>query len=140
MQVEWFVEITEHHRLVRIAADAADAGQNAFVASGRRSDNGRTEPARPSSRTRPPSRSPRMAAPRTGVEWRGRPLTSIRTIINLISATTTQTGLNVTATDDPTWYHKGVEIADLQMDALHFHRHEWHGDWNYTFTAKPAAT
>ena len=68
------------------------------------------------------------------INWRGRPLTSIRTMIELISATTTQTGLKVTATYDPNWYPKGVKITDTQFNALPLQRHEWHGDWNYTLT------
>jgi len=69
------------------------------------------------------------------MNWRGRPLTSIRTIIELIGATTTQTGLSVTAAYDPNWYPKGVKITDTQMNALPLQRHDWHGDWNYTLTA-----
>jgi transposase len=68
------------------------------------------------------------------MNWRGRPLTSIRTIIDLIGATTTQTGLSVQATYDPNWYPKGVKITDTQMAALPLQRHDWHGDWNYTLT------
>ena len=69
------------------------------------------------------------------MNWRGRPLTSIRTIIELIGATTTQGGLTVQASYDPNWYPKGVKITDTQMDTLPLQRHEWHGDWNYTLTA-----
>ncbi len=66
------------------------------------------------------------------MNWRGRPLTSIRTIIELIGATTTQTGLAVHASYDPNWYPKGVKITDIQMAELPLQRHDWHGDWNYT--------
>ena len=68
------------------------------------------------------------------MNWRGRPLTSIRTIIELIGSTTTQTGLTVHASYDPNWYPTGVKITDTQLDALPLHRHDWHGDWNYTLT------
>ncbi|MDH3680629.1 MAG: ISAzo13 family transposase [Acidimicrobiia bacterium] len=68
------------------------------------------------------------------INWRGRPLTTIRTIIELIGATTTQTGLTVTASYDPNWYPKGVKITDTQMNALPLQHHDWHGDWNYTLT------
>lgn len=74
------------------------------------------------------------------MNWRGRPLTSIRTIIELISATTTTSGLSVQASYDPNWYPKGVKYTNTQMDALPIERHDWHGDWNYTLTANPAAT
>jgi hypothetical protein len=64
--------------------------------------------------------------------WRGRPLTSHETIINLISATTTTTGLTVTAQLDTDHYPTGIEISDRQMKELPIIRNAWHGDWNYT--------
>jgi len=72
------------------------------------------------------------------MNWRGQPLTDIRTIIELIAATTTQTGLTVTATYDPNWYPTGVKYTNTQIEALPLQRHDWHGDWNYTLT--PPAT
>ena len=69
------------------------------------------------------------------MNWRGRPLTSLRTIIELISATTTKTGLTIMAADDPNWYPTGVKITDAQLAAVPLVPHEWHGDWNYTVTA-----
>ncbi|MFB7508385.1 ISAzo13 family transposase [Streptomyces broussonetiae] len=66
------------------------------------------------------------------MNWRGRPLTSHEVIVNSIAATTTRTGLTVRAELDTTAYETGVRIGDGQMDALPLHRHEWHGDWNYT--------
>jgi hypothetical protein len=68
------------------------------------------------------------------MNWRGRPLTSIRTMIELISATTTTTGLTVTASYDPNWYATGIRISNADFDAIPLHRHDWHGDWNYTLT------
>ena len=69
------------------------------------------------------------------MNWRGRPLTDIRTIIELIAATTTDSGLTVQAAYDPTWYQKGVKITDRQMTELPLRPHHWHGEWNYTLTA-----
>jgi hypothetical protein len=66
------------------------------------------------------------------MNWRGRPLTDIRTIIELIAATTTETGLTVQAAYDPTWYPTGVKIPNNDFDAIPLHRHDWHGEWNYT--------
>ena len=68
------------------------------------------------------------------MNWRGRPLTDIRTIIELISATKTTTGLSVQATYDPNWYPKGVKITDRQLTSLPLHPHDWHGEWNYTIS------
>jgi hypothetical protein len=44
------------------------------------------------------------------MNWRGRPLTSLRTMIELISATATTTGLTIQATHDPNWYPTGVKV------------------------------
>ena len=45
------------------------------------------------------------------MNWRGRPLTSYRTVIELISATTTETGLTIRAGRDTEWYQKGIKIT-----------------------------
>jgi hypothetical protein len=66
------------------------------------------------------------------MNWRGRPLTSHETILKLIGATTTATGLTVTATLDTASYPIGIKISDREMAALPITRDEFHGDWNYT--------
>ncbi|MGH9893147.1 MAG: ISAzo13 family transposase [bacterium] len=66
------------------------------------------------------------------INWRGRPLTDIRTIVDLIAATTTTSGLTVGAAYDPEWYPTGVKITDKQLAAVPLTPHEWHGEWNYT--------
>ncbi len=68
---------------------------------------------------------------------RGRPLTSVRTIIELISATSTTTGLTIQAGYDPEWYPKGVKITDAQLAAVPLTPHTFHGEWNYTINAQP---
>jgi len=70
------------------------------------------------------------------MNWRGRPLTSLRTIIELISATTTSTGLTVQAAHDPEWYQKGIRIADTELAAVPLTPHDFHGEWNYTINAQ----
>jgi hypothetical protein len=70
------------------------------------------------------------------MNWRGRPLTSLRTIIELISATTTQTGLTVQAAHDPEWYAKGIKITNAELAALPLTPHHFHGEWNYTINAQ----
>jgi transposase len=64
--------------------------------------------------------------------WRGRPLESLETIINLIGATTTTTGLTVTAELDTADYPTGIKISNRQMNNLPISRDTWHGDGNYT--------
>ena len=68
--------------------------------------------------------------------WRGRPLVSLRTIIELISATTTETGLIIQAAYDPNWYPTGIRITDAELAAVPLNPHDWHGDWNYTVNAQ----
>ncbi len=68
------------------------------------------------------------------MNWRGH-LTSLRTIIELISATATTTGLTIQAGYDPNPYPKGVRITDAQLAAVPLHPHDWHGEWNYTIVA-----
>ena len=64
--------------------------------------------------------------------WRGKPLIDYATIINLIAGTTTSTGLKVYARLDETDYPKGVAISNAEIAKLNLHRHQFHGDWNYT--------
>ena len=73
------------------------------------------------------------------MNWRGRPLTSHEVIVAAICATTTGTGLHVHAELDTGTYPSGTTISDEQMAALPLHRHQWHGDWNYTLYPRPPA-
>ncbi len=66
------------------------------------------------------------------INWRGRPLVSHEVIVELISKTTTRTGLRVHAELDPGSYPLGVKIPDKQLAAVPLKRHDWHGEWNYT--------
>ena len=66
------------------------------------------------------------------MNWRGRPLTDLRTIVELIAATKTTTGLTVQCAHDPNWYPTGVKITKRQYDQIPRTPHEWHGEWNYT--------
>ncbi len=69
------------------------------------------------------------------VSWRGKPLTSYETVLELIGATTTRTGLTVTAHRDTGSYPIGEKISDKEMRQLEktrITRHDWHPEWNYT--------
>jgi hypothetical protein len=70
------------------------------------------------------------------INWRCKPLTSLETVIELISHTTTKSGLTVIAVPDTNTYKKGIKISDAEMEALNLERHEFHGEWNYTITAR----
>jgi transposase len=69
--------------------------------------------------------------------WRGRPLVSYQTIVQLIAATTTKSGLTVKSELDTNTYPPGVKITDAQMHQLNLQRHDFHGDWNYTIRPRP---
>ena len=71
------------------------------------------------------------------MNWRGRPLTSYRVIVQLIANTTTKKGLKINAELDEGYYPIGVKISNAQLAAVPLTRHEFHGDWNYTVHAEP---
>ncbi len=69
------------------------------------------------------------------INWRGKPLTSYETILELIGNTTTSTGLTVTAHRDTGAYPTGEKASNKEMkhlEKIRITRHDWHGDWNYT--------
>jgi hypothetical protein len=63
-------------------------------------------------------------------------LRSYRTIVQLIAATITDTGLKVRAELDEHKYPEGVKVSDAQMAAINLCRHAFHGDWNYTIAPR----
>ena len=66
--------------------------------------------------------------------WRAPPLVSYRAIVELISATTTKTGLTVRCELDTGQYPKGIVVSDAEMAALNIKPAEFHGEWNYTIS------
>jgi len=64
--------------------------------------------------------------------WRGRPLVSRQTIVNLVASTTTRTGLIVKAALDTNQYMLKIKVSDEDIAALKLTRHAFHGEWNYT--------
>ncbi|BFO16826.1 hypothetical protein SHKM778_32140 [Streptomyces sp. KM77-8] len=65
------------------------------------------------------------------------PLTSYDVALNLISSTTTRTGLTVTARLDTSSYPTGIEISQQHAAALTIHPDAFHGEWNYTIPPQP---
>jgi hypothetical protein len=70
------------------------------------------------------------------INWRGKPLRSYRTIVQLIAATTTDTGLKVRAELDENKYPKGIKVSDAQLAAVNLSPNSFHGDWNYTISPR----
>jgi hypothetical protein len=66
------------------------------------------------------------------MNWKGRPLTSVQMIVNLIGSTKTHTGLKVYATVDRNIYETGIKVTDEQMKQINLVPHKFHCDWNYT--------
>ena len=67
------------------------------------------------------------------LNWKGRPLVSYETVINLIGATRTKTGLRVRAALDAGTYELGVKITDVEMERLNLRLHWMLLYWNYMF-------
>jgi len=63
--------------------------------------------------------------------WRAQPLVSYQVIVELISATTTKTGLTVHCELDTGRYPSGIVVSDAEIAALNIKRAQFHGEWNY---------
>lgn len=72
------------------------------------------------------------------IHWRGRPLIDFQTIVSLIGATSTTTGLKVTARLDLDAYPTGVKVPDQVMAQLKLEPHTLHPQWNYTLAPRSA--
>jgi len=66
------------------------------------------------------------------MNWRVRPLMSYRTIIELISATTTKSGLTIRAEEDLNYYETGTKVTNAKLTSVPLTPHDFHGDWNYS--------
>ena len=64
--------------------------------------------------------------------WRGKPLTTLETIVELIGHTRTSKGLVVRAAIDNGVYPKGIAVSDEELAQVRLRTHPFHGDWNYT--------
>src|ERR1051325_551613 len=63
--------------------------------------------------------------------WRGQPLRSFQTIVNLIAATTTRTGLKVHAELNTEAYQSGIKVSDEELAMVKIRRDKFHGDGHY---------
>lgn len=73
------------------------------------------------------------------MNWRGRPLRTYETVVNLISNTTNSAGLVVKAKLDRRRFPTGKRATSKQMSELNIERHDFHGDWNYTLRPRSTA-
>jgi len=66
------------------------------------------------------------------LNWQGEPLTDYETVVNLISKTTTVTGLKVSCRLDRRRYPLGRKVSDEEWAKINLFKDDFHGDWNYT--------
>lgn len=70
------------------------------------------------------------------MNWRGKPLRSYETIIELIGNTRTKNGLKISAGIDEGIYEKGKVVTDEDLEKVNLIRDEFHGNWNYTIGSR----
>jgi len=72
--------------------------------------------------------------------WRGRPLTDRRVLVELIGARTTRTGLRVESALYTRIYEKGVKVSDDAIASLDITGDMFHPEWNYTIKPRMPET
>ncbi len=70
--------------------------------------------------------------------WRGKPLISRETVVELIASTTTRAGLTVRCELDTRDYPKGIKVSDAEMMTLNIKGDTFHPEWNYTISPRGA--
>lgn len=65
------------------------------------------------------------------LNWRGKPLTTLETVINLIGNTKTKNGLAIKVIADKKKYKKGKKISNQVFNLINIKRRNFHGEWNY---------
>jgi len=73
------------------------------------------------------------------MNWRGRPLRTYETVVNLIGNTTTRAGLVVRASVDRRSYPTGKRVSPKEIRELNIERDRFHGDWNYVIRPRAKA-
>lgn len=66
------------------------------------------------------------------LNWKGIPLVDYETVVNLIAAVKTKTGLYVKSKLDENRYVKGIAVSNKELQEINLKRHKFHGEWNYT--------
>ena len=66
------------------------------------------------------------------MNWRGRPLVNLETVVNLIASTTTEKGLKIQAELDRKIYPTGIKVSDQELETINLKEANFHGKWNYS--------
>jgi hypothetical protein len=64
--------------------------------------------------------------------WRGMPLESLQTIVELIGNTTTKTGLKIKTSIDENHYDTGKKVSDEEFESINIELSKFQPAWNYT--------
>ena len=70
--------------------------------------------------------------------WRGRPLLTRQTVVELIGSVTTAQGLRVRAGLDEGLYAAGIKVSDEELADVSIERDAFHGEWNYCIRPNPS--
>lgn len=70
------------------------------------------------------------------MEWAGYPLRSLDLVLDYISGTTTETGLEVIALLNTKEYETGIKVPDTQFRDIALENHAMLPAWNYTITSQ----
>ena len=73
------------------------------------------------------------------INWAGKPLRSLETMLAYMGGTATETGLKVKAFLLEGTYEKGIKVSDQQMRLLNLVPHETCPSWNYTIKPRTVA-
>jgi hypothetical protein len=65
------------------------------------------------------------------LNWRGRPLLSVQTVVSLIASTETRTGLKIKAALDKRGYETAVKVSKEDFEKIILRPSRFHGEWNY---------
>ena len=69
--------------------------------------------------------------------WRGKPLITHQVVVELIAATTTQTGLQVHSRLDERLYATGRRVSEQQLANVNLDPDSWHGEWYSSIRPHP---
>ena len=73
------------------------------------------------------------------LNWAGKPLRSLDTMLSYIRGTSTQTGLTVRAACLEGTFEKGQKVSDDQMQQLNIQQYSVCSQWNYTIHPRLAS-
>jgi hypothetical protein len=66
--------------------------------------------------------------------WKGQPLISVETVIQLIGSTTTTTGLKIICVKDDTVYKIGIKVSDEDFATINIKSEKVLPNWNYVIS------